>query len=170
MSVKVFGRKCEICRRSTFDQRTLGPLVHTKTISGHFNCVLYSPVAPDATSLAPHPEDDSIAGVTTRFVREEGKRAKKLVIDFSKFFNWFYFFSLLMYVSILLFLRCAIIAKLSAHTLAVVKTLATIQWSNFAQKNSMLIVDSRQEHHSTSARAEALFRFVLNIGIQLKGR
>lgn len=58
----------------------LGPMIHTKTISAHFNCVAFSPVTPDKTSLAPNQGDDAIAGVTARFIREEGHRAFKLVI------------------------------------------------------------------------------------------
>lgn len=72
-------RKCEICKRSNFNSRMLGPLIHTNSISAHFNCVLYSPVTPDAESFAPRPEDEAVAGVSTRFIRDEGRRAQKLV-------------------------------------------------------------------------------------------
>lgn len=84
---KKFARKCEICCRDTYEARMLGPLMHTKTISAHYNCVLFSPVAPTAVNLAPHQEADGIAGVTARFIREEGGRSKQLVIFFC--FNFF---------------------------------------------------------------------------------
>lgn len=58
----------------------LGPIIHTKTISAHFNCVLYSPVTPDALDLQTREEEDAISGVKSRFVRTEAARAKKLVI------------------------------------------------------------------------------------------
>lgn len=86
-SLKEFNRNCEICHRTNFNSRMLGPMVHTKTISAHFNCVVFSPVSPDKTSLAPNPEDDAIGGVTTRFIRGEGRRAKKLVNLYSLFFS-----------------------------------------------------------------------------------
>lgn len=136
--------KCDICRRSTFDHRTLGPLVHTKTISAHFNCVLYSPVTPDATSLAPRAEDDAIAGVSTRSVRDEAKRAKKLVITnshISSFIFFVLFSDICLSTSLSLthsfFLRHATIARLSARTLAVAKILAPIWRLNFVPKNIM---------------------------------
>lgn len=102
MAEKVFGRKCEICRRDNFDDRTLGPLIHANNISAHFNCVLYSPVTPDETSLAPKPEDDAIAGLSTRFVRDEGKRAKKLVTTVTQKCQSNYF-SLIIFVSVPIF-------------------------------------------------------------------
>lgn len=70
-----FTKKCEICARSTRDERRLGPFIETKTIAAHYNCVIYSPVAPDKTDV----KADGIAGVTNRFIRNEGKRAKALV-------------------------------------------------------------------------------------------
>lgn len=76
---KGFERKCEICRRDNYNGRMLGPLIHTKTISAHYNCVMFSPVTPDETSRRDNPNDDAIAGVTARFIREEGGRAKQLV-------------------------------------------------------------------------------------------
>lgn len=79
-ATKDFERKCTICQRKDFNDRMLGPLIHTKTISGHFNCVLYSPIMPDAVSIASNKGDDGIAGVKSRFIREEGARASKLVI------------------------------------------------------------------------------------------
>lgn len=79
-------RVCEICKRSKWHGRILGPIVITKTVTAHFNCVLYSPITPDVSSLAPNPENDAIAGVSARFVRTEGKRAEKLVGFFSLFF------------------------------------------------------------------------------------
>lgn len=60
-------------------------MVVTKTVSAHFNCVLYSPETPGEASLAPDPEKDAIAGVTSRFVRTEGKRAA-LLVGFLYFF------------------------------------------------------------------------------------
>lgn len=95
-----FERKCEICQRKHFNDRLLGPLMHTKTISAHFNCVLYSPVTPDALDLQTREEEDAIGGVKSRFVRAEAGRAKKLVIfwdsfsvsqTFSKFINTIFF-------------------------------------------------------------------------------
>lgn len=77
---KYINRKCEICGRNNFNARMLGPLLHTTTISAHFNCVLFSPQTPDATSIAKCPEDDAIAGVKSRFIRNVGMHAKKLVI------------------------------------------------------------------------------------------
>lgn len=79
-ATKDFERKCTICQRKECNDRMLGPLIHTKTISGHFNCILYSPVMPDAGSIASNKGDDGIAGVKSRFIREEGARASKLVI------------------------------------------------------------------------------------------
>lgn len=75
-------RLCEICGRKDFNARMLGPLLHTTTISAHFNCVLFSAQTPDTTSIAAQPEDDAIAGVTSRFIRSVGTHAKKLVIFF----------------------------------------------------------------------------------------
>lgn len=78
-ATKNFERQCTICRRKERNDRLLGPLIHTKTISGHFNCILYTPVMPDAGSIASNHEDDAIAGVKSRFIRDEGVRASKLV-------------------------------------------------------------------------------------------
>lgn len=77
---KDFERKCQICKRSNFNGRMLGPLIHTNSISAHYNCVLYSPVTPKAECVASCPEDEAIAGVSTRFIRNEGRRAQRLVI------------------------------------------------------------------------------------------
>lgn len=74
-----FDRKCEICGRSNQNGRMLGPLIHTRTISAHYNCVLFSPTTVDANSLSSGSEDSGICGVTSRFIRSEGSRAKKLV-------------------------------------------------------------------------------------------
>lgn len=77
-----FEGKCEICQRKNFNGRLLGPLIHTKATSAHFNCVLYSPVTADALELdlQTHEEEDAIGDVKSRFVRAEAARAKKLVI------------------------------------------------------------------------------------------
>lgn len=82
-----FERKCEICGRANENDRTLGPLVHTRTISAHYNCVLFSPVAVDATT-AQQSKNDGICGASTRFIRSEGSRAKKLVIPVHRIFLW----------------------------------------------------------------------------------
>lgn len=87
---------CGICRRSTIDERALGHFQESKSVAAHVNCVLFSPVTPDATSLITRPEDDGIAGVSARFIRQEIKRAKNLVISpfhFSIIFKWFSFFA-----------------------------------------------------------------------------
>lgn len=84
--MKKSERVCEICKRSNWHGRILGPMVITKTLFAHFNCVLYSPVTPDEASLAPNPEKDAIAGVSSRFVRTEGKRAGNLVGFLFSFF------------------------------------------------------------------------------------
>lgn len=77
---KCTNRKCEICGRKDFNARMLGPLIHTPSISAHFKCVLFSPQTPDKTSFAERPEDDAIAGVTSRFIRSVGAHARKMVI------------------------------------------------------------------------------------------
>lgn len=79
MPRRKYMRTCGICRRGDIDRRLLGPLVHVKTISAHINCVFYSPIMPDATSLVPN-SDDAIGGVSSRYIRTEGARAKLLVI------------------------------------------------------------------------------------------
>lgn len=84
-----FKRVCEVCKRSNWNGRILGPMVVTRTLSAHFNCVLYSPITPDAVHFAPNPEDDAIAGVSSRFIRTEGKRAKELVGFYSLFTDFF---------------------------------------------------------------------------------
>lgn len=100
---KKFERKCEICGRSNRNERILGPLIHTQTISAHYNCVLFSPVTVDAISIASKSEDDGICGVTARFIRSEGNRAKKLVCSIFAYscfgciylfisFNYFWFY------------------------------------------------------------------------------
>lgn len=75
---KVIQRPCVICNRFVSNDRWLGPLQHLKTFSAHSNCVLYSPVPPDTSSFSENPED-SVAGMTSRFIRAEGQRAKRLV-------------------------------------------------------------------------------------------
>lgn len=80
---KKFERKCAICQRSKVNERMLGSLIHTKMISAHYNCVLFSPILPDATSMSAHAAQDSIGGIKSRFIRGEGTRAVKLVIFFS---------------------------------------------------------------------------------------
>lgn len=82
MPVKVQDEKvCQICKRSNRNDLVLGPMTDaTKSnISAHFNCILYSPVVPDALSIPSRPEADSIGGVSTRYVRHEGARAERLV-------------------------------------------------------------------------------------------
>lgn len=65
---KCFKSKCEVCGRNNLNDRMLGPLIRTNTVTANFNCVLFSPVMPDVTSIAKK------AG------RAEGGRAKKLGI------------------------------------------------------------------------------------------
>lgn len=79
---KRFQRVCEICSRSNQNERLLGPLINSQTISAHYNCVMFSPVTVDATSK----EDHGICGVTARFIRTEGSRAKKLVWSIFRFY------------------------------------------------------------------------------------
>lgn len=83
-SFKMPERKCEICKRNKFNPQQLGPFIQTKTISAHFNCVLFSPINPSQSSRRNNPDDDAIAGMSARFVRKEGARAKKLVYNFRK--------------------------------------------------------------------------------------
>lgn len=72
---KIIAKNCEICARSIRDEKMLGPFIETKTIAAHFNCVIYSPIVPDKLDVA----TDGVGGVTPRFIRIEGKRAKPLV-------------------------------------------------------------------------------------------
>lgn len=124
---KGFERKCAICRRKEFNGRMLGPLIATKTISAHFNCVLFSPITPDTTSLAPNQGDDAIAGVSSRFIREEGKRACQLVI-FLQFPIFFPSYSYVRFASHLLRSnRFATIASRTVQTLDAVMTLEVIR-------------------------------------------
>lgn len=76
---KDFERKCVICGRNHLNDRMLGPLIHLTQISAHFNCVLFSPVTPDSLSRREGSDGGSISGVSTRFIRIEAQRAKKLV-------------------------------------------------------------------------------------------
>lgn len=89
MPRRKYMRTCAICRRGNIDRRLLGPLIHARTISAHITCVLYSPILPDATSLCPD-SDDAIGGVSSRYIRTEGARAKLLVnrlFGISKYFT-----------------------------------------------------------------------------------
>lgn len=71
-----FERKCEICQRLVENNRFLGPLIDKQSILVHYNCVLFSPVQPSAEEIQ---EVDGVCGVTLRYIRTEGARAKKLV-------------------------------------------------------------------------------------------
>lgn len=144
---KDFERKCEICKRSNFNGRMLGPLIHTNSISAHYNCVLYSPITPDAESVAPRPEDEAIAGVSTRFIREEGRRAQKLVIWIKnkKCCIRLYVDSHNRSRS---FYRRAISVRQVVLMSAAVLTSALMQCLNFAPRSTMLIVDWMLEFHS----------------------
>lgn len=71
-----FVRKCEICQRLGENDRFLGPLIDKQSVLVHYNCVLFSPVHPDAESRQ---ESGGVCGVTLRYIRTEGARAKKLV-------------------------------------------------------------------------------------------
>lgn len=69
-------KKCRICTRSTRDENTLGPFRETDTVAAHYKCVLFSPVVPDKLDFDPN----GIAGMSARFIRDEGRRAEPLVI------------------------------------------------------------------------------------------
>lgn len=75
---KSIAKNCEICARPTRDERFLGPFIETKTIAAHYNCVYFNPVIPDKVDIAAN----GIGGVSSRFIRNEGKRAKPLVHTF----------------------------------------------------------------------------------------
>lgn len=147
-SKKKTGKKCDICLRDTLNDRALGRLQETRTITAHVNCVLFSPVSPDKTSLTSRPEDDGIAGVTSRFVRQEGKRAKKLVFQIFHFFCshslTHTFLSTLNHQ-----FRYVITANLLAPTLVAVLILATIRCRNSAVKSITSTVDTKREQLST---------------------
>lgn len=70
------AKKCAICARSTRDEKTLGPFIETDTIAAHYKCVLFNSVAPEKVDFAA----DGINGVSSRFIRSQGKRALPLVI------------------------------------------------------------------------------------------
>lgn len=144
-------RLCEICGRKSFNARMLGPLLHTTTISAHFNCVLFSAQTPDATNIAARPEDDAIAGVTSRFIRSVGMHAKKLVIFlfvsfaslvFSKTQNISRFFLISFNV------RDAIFVNEMVQTLVDALTSGRTMLSVFARNNITSTVDFKVEHRS----------------------
>lgn len=76
---KDFERKCVICGRNHRNDRMLGPLIHLANISAHFNCVLFSPSTPDSVHYRDGSSGEQIAGLSTRFIRTEAQRAKRLV-------------------------------------------------------------------------------------------
>lgn len=167
---KDFERKCEICLRSILNDRVLGRLQHTKTISAHVNCVLYSPVSPDSMSLASRPDDDAIAGVKSRFIRDEGARAKKLVIFlFSTFFHHIVIISSPFHVSSIYCSSNVIIASSKELILVAVRTRAVTPCSYFVQKNTTWIVVSTPGLRSLSARVLERFQYATNIAMQSSG-
>lgn len=137
---------CEICKRSVLNARLLGPLIHTRTITAHYNCVLFIPVTPHSTSRRHNETDDAIAGVSTRFIRDEGARAKLLVseiifigihlLPFSFFPPIYFIVNFLLLTRI----RCAIFANQKAQVPAVVEISAQILLCVFAKKSTTLIV------------------------------
>lgn len=135
-------------------------MIH-KSISAHFNCVLYSPVTPDAESVAPRPEDDAIAGVSTRFIRVEGRRAKKMVNTEKS--NWIQ----LLFMSPLY--RRAITVKQWVHMSAAAMTLALIECWDFVPKSTTLTVVWTREYHSALATTAQLCRFASIIAMKSKG-
>lgn len=76
-----FEKKCEICMRSHNDPKWLGPFLEINSIAAHYNCVIFNPEKPTQVDLDP---TNPIGGVTTRYIRTEGKRAKSLVIIFNE--------------------------------------------------------------------------------------
>lgn len=160
-----FERKCEICKRSNFNGRMLGPLIHTDSISAHFNCVLYSPVTPDAESIAVRPEDKAIAGVSTRFIRDEGRRAQRLVIKKKSMIFNFVMSAVCSYFSY----RRAIFVKQKVLMSDAAMTLELIQCWNFVQRNITLIVVWTLERHSALATIVERCHFVSIIAINSKG-
>lgn len=77
---KKFKRLCAICLRSSTDESKLGPFINLASISAHYLCVRFSPVTPEKDEIVDEPNTGtSMAGVTCRFIRMEGARAKKLV-------------------------------------------------------------------------------------------
>lgn len=88
MAPRTIDRKCVICQRSHSNDRLLGPLICSQTLSVHYKCIAYSPVAPKEEQL----DDAGIAGVTTDFIFSEAARADQLVyimrISISSFFQY----------------------------------------------------------------------------------
>lgn len=102
------AKKCEICCSSIEDAKKLGPFIETKTVAGHYNCILFSPVKPDDVDLTP----DGICGVSARFIRTEGKRARPLVIFF---FSYFPFNNLTFPSSYIFFQKCVYCKRVGAN-------------------------------------------------------
>lgn len=77
---KKFKRHCAICLRSSTNESKLGPFINLASISAHYLCVRFSPVTPAKDEIVDEPTPGtSMAGVSSRFIRMEGARAKKLV-------------------------------------------------------------------------------------------
>lgn len=72
-------KSCEICGRANRDDRRLGPLITVEKsfITAHYQCVLFCPKTPETGEYGV----DGIAGMTARFIRDEGKRVKSLVLE-----------------------------------------------------------------------------------------
>lgn len=73
---------CKVCARGIQNPRLLGPFEESDGIFAHNYCVLFSPVVPDKVHL----KADGICGLSERFIRSEGNRAKSLVIFSRRFF------------------------------------------------------------------------------------
>lgn len=165
-----FDRKCEICLRDNYNERMLGPLMHTKSISAHYSCVLYSPVTPDAVSLAHHQKDDGIAGVTARLIREEGSRSKQLV---KIKMRWNYFcidFSISVYFSRCFLCRFAIIVRRKASTSVAAKISAQTSCSNLARKSTTSTVEWKPGRCSVSAKSAVRPHSASNTEIRSNGK
>lgn len=77
---------CKVCARAIQNPRLLGVFEGSDGIFAHSKCVLFSPVVPDKVHL----KSDGICGLSERFIRTEGKRAKSLVIFSFRFFLFFH--------------------------------------------------------------------------------
>lgn len=151
-------KKCQVCSRSTRNGKTLGPFLETKTIAAHYKCVIFSPVMPDKIDLAPN----GIGGVSSRFIRNEGKRAKPLV-----FFSLSFFRISVTSIAII-FSRSVHIASRAGPMQVVAATLEPTRFWDFATAGIMSIADTKKKHPSPYLQIAAQFPCVLNIEIQSK--
>lgn len=136
---KPIAKKCEICARSTRNEKLLGPFIEKKTIAAHYNCVIFNPVVPAKEETAA----DGIGGVSARFIRNEGKRAKALV-----FFLSLVFFCI--FVIIIKFLSyrhvCTVSELVRILAAAVISEMTTSR--NFVHADTTLTVVCRKGHRS----------------------